>query len=88
MYGIVTFFHTDHEMMRPLYVGEMNHQVNKNNVIKNAEPAFEKQVQLQTIPNPFSNQFTVRFSLAQSSMVIVNMYDAKGNLVKKVQKVS
>jgi spore coat protein A, manganese oxidase len=77
--------HEDHEMMRPLYVGEMNHQVNKNNVIKNAEPAFEKQVQLQTIPNPFSNQFAVRFSLSQSSMVIVNMYDAKGNLVKKVQ---
>jgi spore coat protein A len=78
--------HEDHEMMRPLYVGEMNNAEMKINAIKNAAPELEKQVQLETIPNPFSNQFTVRFNLPQSSLVSVNMYDAKGSLVKKVQQ--
>jgi len=78
--------HEDHEMMRPLYVGEMNNEEIKNNVIKNAAPEFEKRVQLQTIPNPFSSQFTVRFNLPQPSVVSLNLYDAKGSLVKKVQQ--
>ena len=72
-------------MMRSYYVGEMNLSERRNNEVKNAEPAFEMQAQLQTIPNPFSSQFKVRFNLVQPSAVSINIYDAKGSLVKKVQ---
>ncbi|MFC0776244.1 multicopper oxidase domain-containing protein [Terrimonas alba] len=77
--------HEDHEMMRSYYVGEMNLSERRNNEVKNAEPAFEMQAQLQTLPNPFNSQFKVRFNLVQPSVVSINMYDAKGSLVKKVQ---
>jgi spore coat protein A, manganese oxidase len=71
-------------MMRPYYVGEMNHTGSRTKIVKNGEPELEKQVQLQTIPNPFSNHFIVRFTLPGASMVTVNIYDGKGSLVKKI----
>jgi spore coat protein A len=76
--------HEDHEMMRPFYVGEMNNQMSRLSAVKNATPALEQQLQLQTIPNPFSNQFSIKFALPQSSMVTVNIYDAKGSILKKI----
>ena len=71
-------------MMRPYYVGEMNTANRMNTAPKNAGPEFEKQLQLQTVPNPFSNYFTVRFNLTQSSTVSINLYDGKGSFVKNI----
>jgi len=48
------------------------------------DPAFESQVQLVVMPNPFTQNFSIRFNLSQSSNVIVNMYDSRGSLIKKV----
>lgn len=76
--------HEDHEMMRPFYVGQMDGSMNMDKVNRSA--ATEKLVQLQMVPNPFSNYFTVRFVLPTTSMVVINMYDAKGSLVKKVHQ--
>ena len=76
--------HEEHEMMRPYYVGEMNIANRMNTVAKNARPELEKQLQLQALPNPFSNYFTVRFNLTQSSTVSINLYDGKGSLVKNI----
>ena len=78
--------HEDHEMMRPYYVGEMEQNgVHNSTRIKSAVEELEKRVQLQTVPNPFRDQFTIRFNLPKSSMVTINIYDSKGALVKKVQ---
>jgi spore coat protein A len=76
--------HEDHEMMRPYYVGEMNNNKSNSTASKIAGPALEKQIQLEAIPNPFSNNFTLRFTLPKTSTVIVNMYDSKGSLVKNI----
>jgi spore coat protein A len=75
--------HEDHEMMRPYYVGTMSDQATHTTQVKMADPGFEKQVALQAVPNPFSDQLALRFNLAQASEVRVNLFDAKGSLVKK-----
>ena len=77
--------HEDHEMMRPYYVGEMEQPLVKKVSPLIASPDFEKEVQLAVMPNPFTQRFSIRFNLPQSSVVNVNMYDSKGSLVKKVQ---
>lgn len=77
--------HEDHEMMRSFYVGEMRDHMNGMRAFVKAAPAVE-QLQLQTAPNPFSNQFSIRFNLPKSSMVTVNIYDAKGSLLKKIYR--
>jgi len=79
--------HEDHEMMRPFYVGEKGQHVSKNAAQKMADPAFEQEVQLAVMPNPFTERFNIRFNLPQSAQVIVNMYDSKGTVVKKVQNI-
>jgi len=76
--------HEDHEMMRPFFVGEM-----KDGHAEKAAPvlsdlAFEKQVQLAVMPNPFSQSFRIQLTLPQSSDVMVNLYDGRGKLVKKL----
>ncbi len=77
--------HEDHEMMRPYYVGQMEEMLTAGKRPVNATPELESQLQLQAVPNPFSTRFTIRFQLPAQAMVAVNMYDAKGLLVKKVQ---
>jgi spore coat protein A len=77
--------HEDHEMMRPYFVGEMNAANIKNPIVKGAIPPIEEALQLQTVPNPFSSEFVVRFNLARPSGVLVNIYDARGSLVKKIE---
>lgn len=77
--------HEDHEMMRPFYVGEMEQAITRKATPKMADPSFEKEVQLTVMPNPFTERFSIRFNLPQSSDVIVNMYNSKGSIVKKVQ---
>jgi spore coat protein A, manganese oxidase len=77
--------HEDHEMMRPYYVGPMDNEdgMKKNNPIINTG-ASNKLWQLTISPNPFINQFNIRFNLSQKSAVAVNLYDANGRLVKKI----
>jgi spore coat protein A, manganese oxidase len=76
--------HEDHEMMRPFYVGEMvSNQANKQ--IKNAGEEFEKQVRIQTLPNPFREQFSIRFNLPDISSVTINVYDGSGSLIKRIE---
>ncbi|WP_332736194.1 multicopper oxidase domain-containing protein [Flavihumibacter sp.] len=77
--------HEDHEMMRSYYVGEMDPPLTKNATLEMDELALEKQVQLAVMPNPFTQHFSIRFNLPQPSSVMVNMYDSKGGLIKKVQ---
>lgn len=77
--------HEDHEMMRPFYVGQMEQMAKAATRPALAPPELETQLQLQAVPNPFSTKFSLRFNLPASSSVAVNMYDAKGVLVKKVQ---
>ncbi len=77
--------HEDHEMMRPFYVGQMDQMLVAGKRPVNVTPELESRLQLQAIPNPFSTSFTIRFSLPATAMVVVNMYDAKGLLTRKVQ---
>jgi spore coat protein A len=77
--------HEDHEMMRLYYVGEMERPVTNNAAPKMADPAFEKEVELAVMPNPFSARFSIRFNLPHSADVMVNMYDSKGSRVKSIQ---
>jgi spore coat protein A len=76
--------HEDHEMMRPYYVGVMNQQNGMKGKLVSQIPDAEKEIGLQLFPNPFSNQFTARFHVPYTTQVTVNMYDAKGGLVKKI----
>jgi spore coat protein A, manganese oxidase len=77
--------HEDHEMMRPYYVGQMEPFFTKKAAPQMAGPAFEKQVELTVMPNPFTERFSIRFNLPQSAEVMVNMYDGKGRYIKNVQ---
>ena len=72
-------------MMRAYYVGEMEQPITKKETPKMADPAFEKELQLAVMPNPFTAFFGIRFNLPKSADVMVNMYDSKGGLVKKIQ---
>ena len=77
--------HEDHEMMRPYYVGEMKTAMARNAAPRMDNSIFEKQLELTVQPNPFTERFSIRFTLPQPGNVIVNMYDSKGSLVKQVQ---
>ena len=73
--------HEDHEMMRPYLV----HPVNSSGTKTSIDPAEKKPaIELTIAPNPFNNDLTIQFELKESSRVTVNMYDAKGALVKQL----
>jgi len=72
--------HEDHEMMRPYYVYSANSPVTK----KIIGPVEKGPIELTIAPNPFNDAFSIRFYLKQASIVKVNIYDAKGGLVKQV----
>jgi spore coat protein A len=76
--------HEDHEMMRPFFVGEMKDGHAENAAPALSDLAFEKQVQLALMPNPFAQSFRIQFTLPRSSDVMVNLYDGNGKLVKKL----
>jgi spore coat protein A, manganese oxidase len=75
--------HEDHEMMRPFFVGEMNNEyvMGKN---MQAAAEIERRVNLNVYPNPFNDELRINFTIPASSAVVVNLYDTKGSLVKKV----
>ena len=75
--------HEDHEMMRPYFVGDMNQKKLKVEP-KDIVPTVEEELQIQTYPNPFTDNLTVRFELPHSGMVTLNMYDVSGRLVSGV----
>ena len=75
--------HEDHEMMRPYFVGEMNKNTNVNAAQK-VVPPLKDQLQLQTYPNPFTNNLFVRFVMPQAGNVKLQVYDANGSLVRNV----
>jgi len=72
--------HEDHEMMRPYFVHPVNGSVTK----KSIDPVEKSPVELSMVPNPFNNNLNIQFYLNQPSTVTVNIYDAKGALVKKL----
>jgi len=72
--------HEDHEMMRPYFVRPANVATTK----KSTEPSIESPLDVTVVPNPFSNDVMIQFNLEQTSTVTVNIYDAKGALVKQL----
>jgi len=76
--------HEDHDMMRPFYVTKKASQLFVKTDMATATGLFEKQVDLRTIPNPFSNQLKIQFNLLKPSDVYISIMDSKGNVVQKV----
>jgi spore coat protein A len=74
--------HEEHDMMRPFFVGDMDNAVVNRSAEINKESA-EATLQLKVTPNPFSNYVTIQFSLTETKKVSINLYDAKGSLVRK-----
>ena len=79
--------HEDHEMMRPLVVGGA--PVAPMTTMKMAEGSMttsniETSMDIKTIPNPFINKFTLKFNLLNDSKVRVNVYNSKGQVVRRV----
>lgn len=76
--------HEDHEMMRPYYVGDMQIQLPMKKTIKEAPGLLESELQLRVMPNPFSNNVTIRFTLPKTEKVLIRLYDSKGSLIRQV----
>lgn len=75
--------HEEHDMMRPFYVGVLPGYLTRTQVLP-VESQWEKQLQVQTIPNPFNNYVTIQFTLTQTQKVGIKLYDANGSLVRQV----
>jgi spore coat protein A len=75
--------HEEHDMMRPFFVGEVNNPL-VNRPAEAIKEKVESELQLKVMPNPFSNYVTIQFNLLKTEKISVNLYDAKGSLVKKV----
>ena len=73
--------HEDHEMMRPLLVGEAEEDPMMMNA---AAPELEKALALQTLPNPFNSHLLLQLNLPQSSNLQINIYNAGGSRVQQV----
>lgn len=75
--------HEDHEMMRPLLVGNGETDMHKAAVEK-AAAALEEELQLRTTPNPFNRTLNIQLNLPQDANLAINIYDAKGAMLKQV----
>ena len=75
--------HEDHEMMRPFFVqANGNRQsTSKLNATGNAAS-----VELKIAPNPFNSRLVVEVNLKTESLVVLNIYDSKGGVVKQIYK--
>jgi spore coat protein A len=73
--------HEDHEMMRPYYVGEM-----PGKPMKKSPPSItaESKMKVNVFPNPFSAVVTLQVTLPQKEKLIIDLYDSKGSLIKKI----
>jgi spore coat protein A, manganese oxidase len=74
--------HEDHEMMRPYMVMASSNN-NAHSKIMDAN-VFEKEINLQALPNPFTNNLTIQFNLKKEAFVSINVYDSKGMLIKQL----
>ncbi|WP_232058433.1 multicopper oxidase domain-containing protein [Nibribacter ruber] len=68
--------HEDHDMMRPLYVGQLPTKMLANQPIG----SDEKNDLFQVVPNPFSGAATITVKLPESSQVGVKLLDLNGHL--------
>ena len=80
--------HEDHEMMRPLIVGNLVAAAKMGTMRMSEGPTTpivtEESLDLKTVPNPFSNKFTLKFNLINDARVKLNIYNSKGQVVKRV----
>jgi spore coat protein A, manganese oxidase len=77
--------HEDHDMMRAFVVGLTNeNEVVTKNKISQPAAELEQQLQLQTIPNPFSNVLKIRMYLPTIAKLSINIYDNNGKLVDQI----
>jgi spore coat protein A, manganese oxidase len=76
--------HEEHDMMRPFFVGEMSN----NTIVKKSVPFNNEKIavslQLKVMPNPFSNYVTIQLYLNKPKKLLIELYDEKGSLIKKV----
>lgn len=80
--------HEDHEMMRPLVIGNLAAVAKMGTMRMSEGPTTpvvtETSLDLKTIPNPFNTKFTLKFNLINDSRVKLNVYNSKGQVVKRV----
>jgi spore coat protein A len=76
--------HEEHDMMRPFYVGTLPAYLTKNKNVTPDVSALENQLQLKTIPNPFSSSLAIQFNLDERKKININLYDSKGARIKQV----
>jgi hypothetical protein len=65
------------------FVGQLNEE-DTTTQVRDASKELEQQLLLKVLPNPFSNNLQILFSLSKESTVIVNLYDAKGSKILQV----
>ncbi|MCB9283524.1 MAG: multicopper oxidase domain-containing protein [Lewinellaceae bacterium] len=77
--------HEDHEMMRPLYVGDMPanipHGMGGNQAIAELFQQMDQTEMGQNFPNPFADETNILFSLPGVRDVRLELYDQSSNLV-------
>lgn len=73
--------HEDHEMMRPFLVSESK---SATNTTVDASQKTKQQLQLRTLPNPFTNTLTLQFNLPQESYVSITVYNTSGEKVQQL----
>lgn len=81
--------HEDHEMMRPFYVGEMtdeHHASVMQKAIAAPLPVEADKARLTVWPNPATQNFMVRFYVPKLGPVSLNIYNAKGELLKQINR--
>jgi spore coat protein A, manganese oxidase len=76
--------HEEHDMMRPFFVGEMSdNSIVKRSASFNNENA-EAALQLKVMPNPFSNYVTIQLHLNETKKLLIELFDEKGSMVRKI----
>ncbi len=81
--------HEDHEMMRPLYVGNMpgdmpDHILADNTQEIKGEKLVTDNGELNIYPNPFSSSATMQLKVEEPTAVAVRILDIRGRLVREV----
>ena len=72
--------HEDHEMMRPFFVqANANRQSTEKTSVAANEP-----VEIKIAPNPFNSRMKVEVNLRTESLVVINVYDNTGGIVKQL----
>ena len=71
-------------MMRPFFVGA----ISDNSIVNRSAPFnnenAEAALQLKVMPNPFSNYVTIQLHLNETKKLLIELYDEKGSMVRKI----